>query len=307
MQTKEIADDLRHQGYAVVRDFLSAKDVPDSLVTHLAGAEKFHDGVITDIPPEKMLQISSRIENTIPAVAQMMGLLIDPSRFGYCAIRVKESHGSPTLRTPFDKNRDPKTSPGGGLNWHLDHFSFYLYGDHKNWLICYLPVFKPMPHAANLAILPDHVVKQFDPDLHRRIQGRGAMRFRCVEADTMAWFQLRFPDEELSIGDWFAIDDLDDSTPGWKIKVDLEQQKVVPQLNTHDLLIMRADVIHRTHDAGCDRISVRCDALPANLPQLSTWRGLIGVTLRYPFMGKKRQYNIGIWLRKQWRQRLKRA
>ena len=69
MQTKKIADDLRHQGYAVVRDFLCAEDVPGSLVTHLAGAEKFHDGVITDIPPEKMLRISSRIENTIPAVA----------------------------------------------------------------------------------------------------------------------------------------------------------------------------------------------------------------------------------------------
>lgn len=64
-----------------------------------------------------------------------------------------------------------------------------------------------MFEAANLASLPDHVVKQFDPDLHRRIQGRGAMRFRCVEADTMAWFQLRFPDEALALGDWFAIDD----------------------------------------------------------------------------------------------------
>ncbi len=305
MQTREIADDLRHQGYAVLRNFLSAEDIPESLVSYLAGAEKFHDGVVVDIPADAMRLIRSRIENTIPAVAKTMGLAIDPDRFGYCAIRVKENHDTPTLRTPFDQNRDPKTSPGGGLNWHLDHFSYYLFGDHKNWLICYLPVLKPRSDATNLAILPDHVVKQFDPDLHRRIQGRGALRFRCVEADTMAWFKLRFPDEELAVGDWFAIDDMDDSTPGWKIKVDLEQQKVVPQLNTYDLLIMRADVIHRTNDANCDRISVRCDALPAGRRQLDTWRGLIGMTLQYPFMGKKRRYNIGIWLRKQWRQRFK--
>jgi hypothetical protein len=307
MHTKEIVDDLRHQGYAVVRDFLSAEDVPEDLVTYLSGAEKFHDGVIMDIPGQMMLPIRSRIEAMIPAVAKAMGLSIDPDNFGYCAIRVKESHDIPALRSPFDKNRDPKTAPGGALNWHLDHFSYFLFGDHKNWLICYLPVFKPVPDMANLAILPDHVVKQFDPDLHRRIQGRGALRFRCVEPDTIGWFKLRFPDEELAIGDWFAIEDLDDSTPGWKITVDLERQKVVPQLNAYDLLIMRADVIHRTNDAGCNRISVRCDALPANRSQLDTWRGLIGMTLRYPFMGKKRQYNIKIWLRKQWRQRLKRA
>lgn len=307
MQTKEIVDDLRHQGYAVVRNFLSPDDVPESLVAYLTGAEKFHDGVITDVPADKMLPIQSRVQRTIPAVAERLGLAIDPHRFGYCAIRVKESHDAPTLRIPFDRNRDPKTSPGGGLNWHLDHFSYHLFGDHKNWLICYLPVFKPTLEAANLAILPDHVVKQCDPDLYRRIQGRGAMRFRQVEADTMAWFELRFPDEQLAIGDWFAIDDFDDSTPGWKIKIDLEQQKVVPQLNTYDLLIMRADVIHRTHDAGCNRISVRCDAVPANQPRLETWRGLIGMTLRYPLMGKKRQYNVGIWLGQEWRRRLKRG
>jgi len=307
MQTREIADDLRDQGYAVVRNFLSADDVPENLLTYLANAEKFHDGVIGDIPAQSMLPIRSRIENLLPAIAKMMGLSIDPDRFDYCAIRVKESHDTPTLRTPFDKNRDPKTAPGGALNWHLDHFSYYLFGDHTNWLICYLPVFKPRADAANLAILPGHVVKQLDPDLHRRIQGRGALRFRCVEADTLDWFKLRFPDQALNIGDWFAIDDFDDSTPGWKIKVDLEQHKVVPQLNTHDLLIMRADTIHSTNDAGCNRISVRCDAVPANLPRLDTLRGLIGLSLRYPFMGKKRQYNIGIFLRKQWRQRLKRA
>jgi hypothetical protein len=68
---------------------------------------------------------------------------------------------------------------------------------------------------------------------------------------------------------------------------------------------MRADVIHRTHDAGTDRISVRCDAIPLNAARLDTWRGLIWLSLQYPFMGAKRRYNIGKWLRNEWSSRLR--
>jgi hypothetical protein len=258
-----------------------------------------------DFPAEGMLHLKARIESTIPEVADLMGLSIARDRFGYCAIRIKESHGAPTLRMPFDKNRDPKIAPGGALNWHLDHFSYFLHEDHKNFLICYVPVFKPESSLANVAIVGDDVVRELDPELHRRIQGRGALRFRCVEADTLEWFKLRFPGEDIVIGDWYAIEDMHDETPGWKIKVDLEKHKVVPELNVRDLLIMRADVIHRTNDAGCDRISVRCDAIPANGTRFGTLTGLMGLTLRYPFMSKKRQYNIRIWLKKEWSKRFK--
>lgn len=307
MQEKEIADELNHRGYTVVRNFLSGPEIPDSLLTQLAAAQKFHDGVIMDFPAEGMRHLKARIESTIPKVADLMGLSIAKDRFGYCAIRINESHGAPTLRKPFDKNRDPKIAPGGALNWHLDHFSYFLHEDHKNFLICYVPVFKPTPSLANVAIVGDDVVKALDPELHRRIQGRGALRFRCVEADTLEWFKLRFPGEEITVGDWYAIEDMYDETPGWKLKFDLEKHKVVPELNAGDLLIMRADIIHRTNDAGCDRISVRCDAIPANAARLETWRGLMGLTLRYPFMSQKRQYNIRIWLKKEWSKRIKRA
>jgi len=176
--------------------------------------------------------------------------------------------------------------------------------DHKNWLICYMPVVKPSKELTNLAIIPTHVVKALDPALQRSIEGRGAMRFRCVEADTIDWFKMRFPGQELNVGDWFAIDDYDDSTMGWKIDIDLEKEKVVPDLATHDLLIMRADVIHRTNDAGSDRISIRCDAVPFHAPKLDTWLGLLGLTLRFPFLGEKRRYNLSNWLRKEWAKRL---
>jgi hypothetical protein len=167
-------------------------------------------------------------------------------------------------------------------------------------LICYMPVVKPSKELANLAIIPRDILEALDPQLHTRIRGRGAMRFRCVEADTIGWFELRFPAERLQVGDWFAIDDYDDATMGWKIGFDLEQHKVVPELHEGDLLIMRADVIHRTNDAGTDRISIRCDALPLHAAKLNTRLGMLKLTLRYPFMGAKRRYNLKKWLARAW-------
>jgi hypothetical protein len=116
---------------------------------------------------------------------------------------------------------------------------------------------------------------------------------------------MRFPGQSIKVGDWFAIDDFDDSSPGFKLNIDLEAHKVVPELEVGDLLIMRADVIHRTHDAGSDRISVRCDAIPLNAARLDTWRGLIWLSVQYPFMGAKRRYNIAKWLRHEWPNRLR--
>lgn len=298
MNTESTARELNHQGYAVVRGFLSDGDVSSGLLQFLAGAEKFSDGVIGDLPSAEMQQVKQKIQDFIPGVAEQLGLSISTDRFGYCSIRVNEAHGEAVVRKPFDVHRDPKISPGGVLNWHLDHYSYYVQADHKNWLICYMPVMKPSRELTNLAIVPDDILRQRDPVTHARIQGRGAMRFRCVEADTIEWFRMRFPGQDINVGDWFAIDDYDDATMGWKVAVDLEQEKVVPELEVNDLLIMRADVIHRTNDAGSDRISIRCDAVPARKPH-----GLWGMTLRYPFMGAKRRYNIRNLLRKRWSER----
>ena len=302
---KKIADKISQQGFAVVKDFLAQTDIHPRLIQTLSSAVKFSDGVIKSIPSEQMSSIRQRIEDIIPGLAKVLKLTIALSRFGYCAIRIDQSSFAPVLRKPFNFHQDPKVAPGGVLNWHLDHYSYYLNRDHTNWLICYMPIFKPSRHLANLAILPKDVVKQHDPHLHQQIEGRGAMRFRCAEADTLEWFEARFTGQTIKIGDWFAIDDYDDASPGFKLNIDLEAHKVVPELEVGDLLIMRADVIHRTNDAGSDRISVRCDAIPLNAPRLDTWRGLVWLSLQYPFMGSKRKYNVGKWLRNEWAQRLK--
>jgi hypothetical protein len=303
MQKQLLADPLIHKGYLVVPNFLLFTDFHPESVAFLLTEEKFTDGVITSIPEPYMARISQRIKSIIPDLAKALDLKIALNRFAYCAIRIDESTSEPQLKKPFNYHQDPKVAPGGVLNWHIDHYSYFLHKDHTNWLICYIPIFKPSKELANLAIVPTDVVKQHDPYLHQQIQGRGAMRFRCAEADTMDWFEMRFPGQSIKVGDWFAIDDYNDASPGFKLNIDLEAHKVVPKLEVGDLLIMRADVIHRTHDAGTDRISVRCDAIPLNAARLDTWRGLVWLSLQYPFMGAKRRYNIGKWLHKEWNTR----
>ena len=296
---------INNTGFIVIKNFLTVSDIHPNLIQGLFGAEKFSDGVIKSVSNKEMASIHQRIKDTIPNIAKALELRIAVERFGYCAIRIDQSSSAPVLRKPFNFHQDPKVAPGGVLNWHLDHYSYYLNRDHTNWLICYMPIFKPSRHLANLAIVPKDVVKWHDPHLHQQIEGRGAMRFRCAEADTLEWFEARFPGQPIKIGDWFAIDDYDDASPGFKLNIDLEAHKVVPELEVGDLLIMRADVIHRTNDAGSDRISVRCDAIPLNASRLDTWSGLVWLSLHYPFMGAKRKYNVGKWLRNEWAQRLR--
>jgi hypothetical protein len=304
--TQAIAQELETRGFSVVPGFLTSGDI-EGLPDYLAAAPKFADGVINAIPDDLMAAVRGKIEALIPEVAARMGLSICKDQFNYCAIRIHEAHGPAVARLPFNVHRDPKVAPGGVLNWHLDHFSYYLHRDHVNWLICYMPVFKPSAELANLAIVPSDTLESCDPALAAKVRGRGAMRFRRVEADTLGWFAMRFPGQHAEVGDWFAIDDFDDSTMGWKIDADLERCKVVPKLEELDLLVMRADVIHRTSDAGSDRISIRCDGIPVGAHKIQTLPGLLKVTAGLAFVGRKRRYNLRHWVASEWEKRLLQA
>jgi hypothetical protein len=294
----KVGSELSTHGFAIIPNFVTSSDVSADFIDWLSTAKKFNDGVVTDIPDEFMVDIKQKIQANLPQIAEKIGASINTARNSYCAIRLKkvENEGA-TLRQPFDIHRDPKTSEGGVLNWHLDHFSYYLYQDHTNWLICYIPVLKSDPELANLAVIPNQVLAALDPYTFEKTQGRGAMRFRCVESDTIEWFKLRFAGEKLDIGDWFAIDDFDDSTMGWKLSIDLEKHKVVPQLSPFDLLVMKADVIHKTNDAKINRISIRCDAIPKRAINLDSWLGILKIISSLPFVSRKHRYNLLSWLK----------
>ena len=102
---------------------------------------------------------------------------------------------------------------------------------------------------------------------------------------------MRFK-KNTKIGNWYALDDYIDNINGWKLHLNLEKNKVVPKLDLYDLLIMRADVIHKTNDAATDRIAIRCDILPKDGKYEQSLIGFINICLKYFFETNKAKYNL---------------
>jgi len=293
---ESITKDLNKKGFFIMKNFLSKSDLDKNFINYLNKKEKFVDGVIHGLDTKFYVNINEKIKKISQSLCNK-DLNISNNKFCYASIRIKKTTNSKTtLIKPFNIFKDPKVSPGGVLNWHIDHFTYYFHHDHKNYLICYMPILKSDPKYSNVAIVPYDVLKKEDINTFKKIQDRGAVRFRKVEKDTKPWFDLRF-NQKTKINDWYAIDDYADNTQGWKMKIDLEKKKVVPKLNLYDLLIMKADVIHKTNDAKIDRIAIRCDILPKNSFYEQSFMGFFYICLKYFFQTKKTQYNLNRYIK----------
>jgi len=287
----KINQNLEKKGYFIIKDFLKKTDISSSFLSHLKKKEKFVDGVIHGINNQYYNTINKKIKK-IAKELNSKNLNISNNKFCYASIRInKQKKNKPILIKPFNIYKDPKISPGGVLNWHIDHYTFYFHNDHKNYLIGYMPILKSDPKKSNVAIIPYDILKKEDVNTFSKIKNRGAVRFRKVEKDTKPWFDMRFK-KETKINDWYALDDYNDHTQGWKMNTDLEKIKIVPKLNLYDLLIMKADVIHKTNDAKIDRIAIRCDILPKNSFYEQSLLGFIIICLKYFFKSKKVRYNL---------------
>ncbi len=294
--TENCAQAIEEQGFAVIRKLVDAATFSPEFIEYLNATPKIFDGTIGAFDSPVIDTISSKLQEYLIPIASTLGLAVSTQHFGVCAIRIKKDMAPPRLQRPFSLHKDPKIAPGGALNWHLDHYSYFIHKDHTNWLICYLPVLKPERSISNVSIIPTNVLRERDPYTHEAIKGRGAMRFRKVEVDTLEWFEHRFQSHPgPRIGSWWAVDDYDDSSMGWELRLDLEECKQTPQLDVGDLLIMRADVIHRTEDSLSDRIAIRCDAIPphAALPAAEIAKRLQSEINE---MGTKRRYSVLRWL-----------
>lgn len=288
---KFISRQLDKKGYFIINNFLNDSDVDQSMISYLKKKEKFVDGVIHGINKKFYLNINNKIKK-ISKKLNNKKLDISDKKFCYASIKIKKVKNKKSkLIKPFNVNKDPKVSPGGVLNWHIDHFTYYFHNDHKNYLICYMPILKSDPKYSNVAIVPYDILKKEDLFTYKKIKNRGAARFRKVERDTKPWFDMRFK-KDTKIGDWYALDDYDDETQGWKVNFDLESKKIVPKLNLYDLLIMKADVIHKTNDAKIDRIAIRCDILPKYSFYEQSLLGFFNICIRYFFQTKKSKYNL---------------
>ena len=107
---------------------------------------------------------------------------------------------------------------------------------------------------------------------------------------------MRFK-KNTKVGNWYALDDYLDDVDGWKINFDLEKNKVVPKLNLYDLLVMRADVIHKTNDALTERIAIRCDILPERAKNEQSLIGFLNICLKYFFETNKSKYNLNRYIK----------
>ena len=278
-------------GFFVVRSFLDINSIEQDDVRELQINDRNHSGAIQQIPVNLRKFLTSLFRPLLTNFRKNLNLHLS-SEFAFCAIRVSKTDENRQLNIPFNYHTDPVVDNSGALNWHLDHYSYYLHKDYRNYLICYIPIVKSDPKLSNVAIVPKSVLRRKDPLSAKRISKRGACRFRQVEEDTIEWFNQRFPTETVQIGDWFAIDDFKDDSPGWKCEIDFEKDKTVPCLNAGDLLIMTADLIHKTNDAAIDRISIRCDLQPASLLRRVHVFWQVFLRLRLLFGSRKAAYNL---------------
>ena len=288
---KSISENLNQKGYFIIKNFLNKSDIDQSMISYLRKKEKFVDGVIHGIDKKFYLNINKKIQE-VSKKLNNKNLDISDKKFCYASIKIKKTNSKKSkLIKPFNIYKDPKISPGGVLNWHIDHFTYYFHNDHKNYLICYMPILKSNSKYSNVAIIPYDILKKEDYFTYKKIKNRGAARFRKVEKDTKPWFDMRF-NKDTKIGDWYVLDDYNDHSQGWRINFDLESKKIVPKLDLHDLLIMKADVIHKTNDAKIDRIAIRCDILPKNSFYEQSFLGFLNICLKYFFQPKKSKYNL---------------
>jgi len=290
-QEKLISSKLKSDGFFVIKNFLKQNDLDQKFLIYLKKKEKFVDGVIHGIEDKFYKKINYKISQLASSLVSK-NLEISDKNFCYFSIKIKKSKNQkPKLIKPFNIFKDPKVLPGGVLNWHIDHYTYYFHKDHKNYLICYLPILKPSKNYSNVALIPYNVLKKNDLGTFNKIKHRGAVRFRKVEKDTKPWFDLRFK-KKTKVGYWFALDDYHDHIDGWKVNFDLEKNKVVPKLNLYDLLVMRADVIHKTNDALSDRIAIRCDILPNKAYYEQSFVGFLNICFKYFFETNKAKYNL---------------
>lgn len=282
---------INEEGYFIIRSFLDINSVGKDDLLELQKNERNSSGTIQQLPKNLRITLTSLFRPLLGTFRKKLDLRLS-DEFAFCAIRISKADHKRILNIPFNYHSDPVIDNSGSLNWHLDHYSYFLYKDHRNYLICYIPIVKSDPKLSNVAIVPKSVLSRKDPLSAKRISKRGACRFRQVEEDTIEWFTQRFPSETVQIGDWFAIDDFKDDSPGWKCSIDLEKEKTVPYLDVGDLLIMAADLIHKTNDAAIDRVSVRCDFKPASFVRSIRVFWQVFLQLRLMFGSRKAAYNL---------------
>ena len=239
------AHELTDNGFVVLKGLVNPADTPGEVLEFIRSAELNRDGSVWPMPRfPQAAKLEQSLHRVISDVAARLGLSA-VSRGITSAIRVTEGKGA--------------------LVWHLDHNIYYHTQNVVDHLICYVPVFKPSISASNVAVLPYSVLRRVDPATHDRLKDRAAVVLEKMKDEaTLARARKRVIDPRgLAIGDWVAFDNYHYGRQSFKLNLDPDEHRVVPQLEAGDLVMFRADVLHRTEDTKTERIALRLDAFPS--------------------------------------------
>lgn len=208
--------DLLDKGYCVVKSFLDKENV--DLIKQdfeLVKNDRFLNPNFNIMPVGKKIEISKvllTITELANNVANSTAIITD---VGSTPIYFSIEHGV-------------------NFGYHQDHESWFLYGDHTNYLNIWIPVIKPSIELTNVIVLDAKRLFQDHPEL-LFLKGYGATRF---EGGNTSYI-------------------FDDNT-GEKITLNfnLDSYAECPQLAEGDALIMRGDCIHKTQDTLTSRVAI---------------------------------------------------
>ena len=123
---------------------------------------------------------------------------------------------------------------GVNFEYHQDHESWFLYGDHTNYLNIWIPVIKPSVELTNVVVIDLIRLTNDHPELEF-LKNYGATRFKAGSTSRI----------------------FDDNT-GTEIELNfnLNDYSECPQLEQGDALVMRGYCIHKTQDTSTNRVAI---------------------------------------------------
>ena len=281
-----VGGDLDREGYLHLRDVIDPSLVTPELIEHISSTPPNPaDGYSGILRPQHTPATVEIERQTIEAI-----LKAHPGLDAVTQPRTQDPvqlvPGRPLIAIKVGPNADKKKT--GGLNWHVDAYSYFLRGDHHQWYVAYTPILKENERDSNLAVIPYSVLQKVDPRAYEKLKGRGAVDFIKMQKGWPKGLEIAqrlAPEEDCQMGDWIGIDKVDDDCSIFKLAFNPEEHMVVPQLRNLDVLVFRADLIHRTADTKCNRISIKSDLVP------NTDLGYFGYLHRWYF----KSFKVACW------------
>ena len=170
-------------------------DLPPGFVTEIFNTKSDKSDTIVDLPQSTKKIIHPYAKKILEDIRSNSSLQIDSDN-SYRAIKVLANPDNAKIsRKVKNCHQDVQYFANGALDWHLDHYTYFEHRDHINYLICYMPIYKPRKNTSNLDLIPYDKLLIADEKTYHLSKGRGAMRLREVNHVNMNWFLQRFPDQ----------------------------------------------------------------------------------------------------------------